>query len=251
MHSNGFIWMFKDIEEKLEINKKEAQEIFKILKLAKIFDYVIVPYAIEHDDDYKDDPFPPIKEYRQIIENRDECFIIFGEQKKGPILKDSSVAEAIIKLIPNCTFPIIGSDFKKIKELSNSEEKLNSFLKKYGKYIKIDIPKQHNNKVGNLILNLETGEFNYMGVKGHFSPTTQEYKILSQLFINKDNTSNYSSLIKKINLSYEEVTKINKFYVHTVIRNIKERLKILPKTKKSKPDCIKNIKGFGYKLLTK
>ena len=69
------------------------------------------------------------------------------------------------------------------------------------------------------------------------------------LLKSKDYQSDYGSLIKSIWPNKED-SKINRMELSQVLKSVKKTLGILPKNKTSNSDIFKNIKGFGYRILT-
>ena len=100
-----------------------------------------------------------------------------------------------------------------------------------------------------LKLNFRTGDFDFYKTKGTFSPSTQEFKILSLLLNSEDYQSDYLSLYQAI---FPSTTEIRKAHIDTltqIVRNIKERLEILPKAKAKNFNIVKNLPKVGYRLV--
>ncbi len=97
--------------------------------------------------------------------------------------------------------------------------------------------------------NERTGDFSYLKTKGNFSPISPEFKVFNLLLHSKDYFTEYLPLLKAILPHAETVTKVNKANLHIIIRNIKEKLYILPESKTSNYDLIKNIPKLGYRLI--
>jgi hypothetical protein len=102
-----------------------------------------------------------------------------------------------------------------------------------------------------LKLNFRTGEFTYCKTSGTIPLKTKEFKILSSLLYSKDYFSDYLSLCKATSQGITEVRKAHKDELTQTIKDLKMRLKILPKTKTSNPDIFKVIKKVGYQLIFK
>lgn len=100
-----------------------------------------------------------------------------------------------------------------------------------------------------LMFNERTGDFTFFKTSGNFSPNSQEFKIFSILYCDKNQLAEYSPLLKVLFPNIEKFGKSHKFGLYTIIRNIKEKLGILPESKTSNPDIIKNIPKFGYRLV--
>jgi len=96
--------------------------------------------------------------------------------------------------------------------------------------------------------NIRTGDFKLGGVQGVFSPASQEYKVLCTIWEDKDHQASYLSLLQAYMPSVEHAGKVYKDQLRIVIRNIKERFGILPKSKAKNSDIFKAIRGFGYRL---
>ncbi len=98
-------------------------------------------------------------------------------------------------------------------------------------------------------LNLHTGDFVYFGTEGNFPTSGQEFKVLKTLLSVKDYKATHDELIRSFLPSVEKATKTQKSKLHTIIRNIKYKLGVLPETKKSKPDPFQSVRGEGYRLV--
>jgi hypothetical protein len=102
-----------------------------------------------------------------------------------------------------------------------------------------------------LKLNFRTGEFTYCKTSGTIPLKTKEFKVLSLFLYSKDYFADYLSLCKATSLGITEVRKAHKDELAQTIKDLKIRLKILPKTKTSNPDIFKVIKKVGYQLIFK
>jgi hypothetical protein len=99
-----------------------------------------------------------------------------------------------------------------------------------------------------LTFNERTGDFTFLKTSGNFSPNSQEFKIFSILYCDTNQLAEYSPLLKVLFPNIDKFGKSHKFGLYTIIRNIKEKLGILPESKTSNPDIIKNVPKFGYRL---
>ena len=99
-------------------------------------------------------------------------------------------------------------------------------------------------KAGLLIFNKDTGYAKLEKFEANLNPQSQEAKVLLKLMTDRNHQATYEDLLG------ENPSKTNKRNLVFVIRNLKEILGILPKKKAKNKDCIKNIKGYGYKLIT-
>lgn len=95
-----------------------------------------------------------------------------------------------------------------------------------------------------LSINRNTGDIELNGIKNNLNPESQEFKVLCKLAISKDYKATYKDLLG------DDPTKPNKRNLSFTIRNIKEALSILPKSKAKNKDIIGNMKKHGYRLLT-
>lgn len=102
-----------------------------------------------------------------------------------------------------------------------------------------------------LTLHLRTGDFTFYQTSGNFSPATPEFKVLSALYNDKDYQATYLTLIQAYRPNVEEDSKSQKDDLYSVIKNIKEKLDILPETETSNKDIFANIKNYGYRLVSK
>lgn len=92
----------------------------------------------------------------------------------------------------------------------------------------------------------KNGSFKYLNKAGAFSVSSREYKILNLLYVNKNEVVSYKEIIEKA-FEKEDGTA-RRIALNTHIKNIKEKLNILPKKKTSQKDIIKNHRGAGYSL---
>lgn len=99
-------------------------------------------------------------------------------------------------------------------------------------------------KYGRLMLNESTGSVEFNEVKATINPQGQEFAILLKLTTNDEYLATYKDFLG------ENPSKDAKRKLGFIIRNLKEILGILPKGQAKNKDCIQNIKGHGYKLIT-
>jgi hypothetical protein len=90
---------------------------------------------------------------------------------------------------------------------------------------------------GLLALNKLTGSVRLNTVSSQLNPESQEYRFLLKLMTAK----NYQAVYKDLLVDQSKTSRRNLSFV---VRNLKTGLGILPK------DVIKNIKSYGYKLIT-
>lgn len=140
----------------------------------------------------------------------------------------------------------------------NFEERYQSYKKKVLDiatpaipHPKIEAPPTPKNKVltvqltqGLLTLNESTGLVQFNEVKTNINPQGKEFAVLRTLMSSDDYLATYTDLLG------EKPSKDAKRRLGFIIRNIKELLGILPRDGAKNPDCIENITGHGYKLIT-
>ena len=100
-----------------------------------------------------------------------------------------------------------------------------------------------------LTFNSRTGDFAFFALKGNLSLGTQEFKVFSKLYNSPDYQAEYLTLLKSYNSNVEVATKSYRDNLSLIIRNLKEKLGILPSTPTSNPDIFKNNKKVGYRLV--
>lgn len=100
-----------------------------------------------------------------------------------------------------------------------------------------------------LFLHPRTGDFNFHKLSGTIAPSTQEFKILYRLLNSEDYQCDYLSLYREIHPGLETLQKTHKYALALIIRNLKEKLGILPKAKSYNPDIFVNIPNIGYRLV--
>lgn len=112
------------------------------------------------------------------------------------------------------------------------------------------IPRPPKNRI-QLSLNPRTGDFAFHYTNSNFSPATPEFKVLSALYNDKDYQATYLALIQAYRPNITEDSKSQKDDLYSVIKNIKEKLNILPASETSNPDIFQNIKNIGCRLVSK
>lgn len=259
---------FADLEYELEIPKKEIVDIFDLFSKADIFFYELIKLPDE-DEDYN--LFPS----RKRIEAKTGAFRLYFISEKSRLIKlnkqlytptgssipngifNNDVAKEIIKIESKMNEFLKLKKYKKREEfikkslenLIYSSKKRDTFIRKYAKYIKLPITQKDKNiTIGKLNISLNNGDYNYYNKKGNFNTKGQEYRVLYHIIKSHNYRSSYDEICRFINHSE---AKSDRDGLYTIIRNIKRELGILPKSKKSNQDIVENIKGFGYRLLTK
>lgn len=99
-----------------------------------------------------------------------------------------------------------------------------------------------------LAINTRTGDFHFFKTSGSFSPVSQEFKVLRTLYEDKDCQASFQTLLQSYMPNLDHVGKAHKDSLYQIIRNIKEKLGILPASDTSNPDIFKTVKGLGYRL---
>lgn len=99
-------------------------------------------------------------------------------------------------------------------------------------------------KHGLLTLDESAGSVQLNDVKRTINPQSQEFVFLRTLMISDGHLATYTDILGK------KPSKDAKRKLGFIIRNTKELLGILPKGQAENQDCIENIKGHGYKLIT-
>ena len=97
---------------------------------------------------------------------------------------------------------------------------------------------------GTFYINADTGLIRLNKVEKTLNITGKEFRVILTLANNDNNQATYSELING------EDTKSKKRSLAFAIRNLKKYLGILPKKRSKNKDIIKNIKKYGYKLIT-
>ena len=96
---------------------------------------------------------------------------------------------------------------------------------------------------GTLVINKHTGLVALNNVKKTLNPSGQEFKVILKLATNKNYQATFNELLGT------NVSKPAKRNLTFTVRNIKKALEILPRKNSKNKDCIKNIRGYGYKLI--
>jgi len=97
-------------------------------------------------------------------------------------------------------------------------------------------------------LNSNTGDFSYFGKKGNFPISGQEFKVLKTLHDNLGEPVTHLELIKSFIPSVTEAREAHKMTLRDVLKNIKIKLGVLSKNGIPKPDPIRSIRQYGYRL---
>jgi hypothetical protein len=158
----------------------------------------------------------------------------------------------LFRIIEKAAHPSVHNNKKIAKSY---KKKFNTLLKNFRLREKKDISlikKADSNiikvktKSGLLIFNKNTGyvKLNNFEAKENINPKSQEAKTLLKLMTSMDHQTTYQDLLDK------DISKTKKRNLSFIIRNLKQTLGILPKKKAKNKDCIKNIKLYGYKLIT-
>ena len=253
-----FCWLFRDMEKELQMSKSEIISILDLFTKARIFYYQLMPLG-HGDEDYE--IFPT----QEMIENRTGCFNIFFDEDSSKAFtlfseytknreKDKEFEKKLKSLNKiNDKEKVKQKYLKKIltlQQLTESPTELNKFLKKYGKHLKIPITSNEAERyIGELKLNTITGNFTYYKTKGNFPIKNQEFKLLNLLINSPDYQSDHDSIAKTIYSNLDSSNKTTKFRIQQIIKKIKIKLNILPKSKKTNPNFILNIPNVGYKLI--
>lgn len=99
---------------------------------------------------------------------------------------------------------------------------------------------------GLLYVNERTGSIKLNKVEKILNIKSREFKIILVLIKSKNYQATYKELLGGVEESKSRIRALG-----FSMRNIKEALGILPQKTSKNKDIIKNIKGYGYKLLTK
>ena len=179
-----------------------------------------------------------------LIEIRD----IIEQMPKNPVVLTSDLFwqyPTIIqmKVLPNFNkyYELVYKKYNPIKEDGRVDEYLKSDNKPI-KESKMDIEKVKT-KYGWLSIK-KNGLVKFNEIEGELNPTGEEFKVLLKIATGENYTATYDDLLGKDELDSK------KRALSFVIRNIKNTLCILPAKNAKNKDCIKNIKGYGYKLIT-
>ena len=96
-----------------------------------------------------------------------------------------------------------------------------------------------------------TGDFTFYKTTGNFPFGGKEFLVITTLYQTNSHMVSYLELIQSYNTNIEQATKAQKDDLYLVIRDIKKRLNISSEAETTNPDIIKNVKGFGYRLILK
>lgn len=135
-------------------------------------------------------------------------------------------------------------------EREHYESELSRFHMEFIEAVKkLEVSEVPKNSEFKPFLNEKTGEFFYYGNRGTFPLAGQEFRVLKKLQDNKGEPVTYLELIQAIMPSVTEVREAHKMTLRDVLKNIKTRLGVLPKSKSNKKDPIKVVRRYGYKLV--
>jgi hypothetical protein len=184
-----------------------------------------------------------------------------------PTLDDHIVYSTRGGLFLNGKIAIIVDDVKEFKNLHLRFTELNDFIQKDGekrfpKLYPKKIKKVSSNNTQKqtrkeeksllkiklkgciLLINEKTGEIKLNKNKKNINPKSKEFKVLYTLATNNNYLATYEDLLG------EKPSKVNKRNLSFTVRNLRNFLGILPKKKAINKDIIKNIKNYGYSLIT-
>ncbi len=100
-----------------------------------------------------------------------------------------------------------------------------------------------------LEFNRKTGDFKFGGVKGNFAPETQPFKVFLALLEDSEHQVKDVPLLKVLYPDRKEFSKIDRWGLNEILRDIKMGLGILPgKVAKNKTIFRRLRKWQGYKL---
>jgi len=125
-------------------------------------------------------------------------------------------------------------------------DKISSLLKKY-KSNRLVISESEKSNT-NLHFNIETGQYQYFGMKGLLSPDSREFKVFKTLYTSANYMATYKTIIRSY-MGEVQISKSHKIELGETLKSLKRKFGILPKTKKSHPDFFQNASKHGYKLV--
>ena len=96
-------------------------------------------------------------------------------------------------------------------------------------------------------LDLDTGDFTYLGKEGNFPTSGQEFKVLNTLLNSPHHKASYTTLVNSYG-SVSKASKVDKARLYIIVRNIKRELGVLPKNKHSNTDPFNAVRNEGYRL---
>ncbi len=102
--------------------------------------------------------------------------------------------------------------------------------------------------IKSLSFNKNTGDFIFNKVKGNLTPKSQEFHFIKTILESKDKQADYATLISKI-WDGKPNSKSARNDLNIIVRNVKQKLLILPKTKSKNPDILKSVKNLGYRII--
>lgn len=100
-----------------------------------------------------------------------------------------------------------------------------------------------------LSINENTGDVTLGTKRESFNPESREFKVLKCLLHSPDFQANYKKLISAYSENYSELSLTSqKKDLVEIIRNVKNRLGILPKKTRVNNDIFENSKSMGYRI---
>ncbi|MFA7309293.1 MAG: hypothetical protein WC050_00105 [Candidatus Paceibacterota bacterium] len=105
---------------------------------------------------------------------------------------------------------------------------------------KMEAPKEPPAKECPLLLNRRTGDFVLSDVRGTFTPSSKEFKVLLALCESPDMQASHADLIRAAYPNRTEPTKTDRMDLYPIIQGIKEKLKL---------DVLHNVAQVGYRLV--
>lgn len=97
---------------------------------------------------------------------------------------------------------------------------------------------------GTLALNTSTGYVRLNAVANNLNPKGKEFKVVHILMTSDNHIATYAEIVGR------EPKKIERRTIGFLVRNIKEKLGILPKKKAQNKDIFRIKRGHGYQLIT-
>lgn len=218
------IGTFKDLEYDFYMSKEEIINTLELFKKAKFFDYKIFPLENSEEENYD---LGSVRRRHEFNTGRFKLFSLKGNENRGKFIQIT------------------------LENITKSPQALNDFIKRNNKYINLPVSGNDFEKsISKLKINLKTGDFIYFNKKGNFPPNGQEYKFLHTLMSDPEHQSSYKELLEKIIPNIDSESKANRRSLSTLVKKINHKLGILPRKGKHNPEFIRNIKRFGYRILS-
>ena len=144
---------------------------------------------------------------------------------------------------------ILQPKFEEIsKRIQNGKqlENIKTYIRKHTEKDKNNLSEPISVKVasGTLEINKNTGKVKLNDYEKVLNPESQEFFVLALLATSMDYQATYKDFLGN------SPSKYGKRTLGFTIRNLKRTLDILPKNNAKNKDIIKNIKHYGYKLIT-